>query len=128
MDVLRRTLSSILDSTFSIERYAEIKTSCMLEDRRISRKPKSVKSAKIELGEDVASDVNEDLRQELQEWRTERYKADNVPAYTIIHQSTLLEIASRIPKTRESLLEIKGFGKAKYAKYGEEILAITSRY
>ena len=128
LDVLRRTLSSILDSTFSIERYAKIKTSCMLEDRRISRKPKSVKSAKIELGEDVASDVNEDLRQELQEWRTERYKADNVPAYTIIHQSTLLEIASRIPKTRESLLEIKGLGKAKYAKYGEEILAITSRY
>ena len=78
--------------------------------------------------ESVESAVNDDLRAELQEWRTERYKEANLPAYTIIHQSTLLEIAAVIPKTREELLQIKGFGKAKYEKYGAEILEITSRY
>ena len=128
LDILRRTLSSISEGTFSIEKYAEIKTSCVLEDRKISRKSKVIKTNKMDDDVDVDSDINEDLRQELQEWRTERYKADNVPAYTIMHQSTLLEIASQIPQNRESLLAIKGFGKAKYDKYGEEILAITAKY
>ena len=39
-----------------------------------------------------------------------------------------MEIASLIPKTKAELLAIKGFGKAKYEKYGEEILEITSGY
>lgn len=45
-----------------------------------------------------------------------------------MHQSTLMDIASMIPKTKEELLSIKGFGKAKYEKYGEDILKITSEY
>ena len=55
----------------------------------------------------------------------QRFKRDNVPAYTIMHQSTLMDIAALVPKTKEELLKIKGFGEVKYAKYGEEILEIT---
>ena len=33
-----------------------------------------------------------------------------------------------IPKTKKELLSIKGFGEAKYQKYGEEILKITADY
>lgn len=62
------------------------------------------------------------------QWRMDRFKKDNVPAYTIMHQSTLMAIASIIPHTKEQLLAIKGFGEATYKKYGEEILAITSEY
>ena len=58
----------------------------------------------------------------------ERFKADNVPAYTIMHQSTLMDIASFVPKTKEELLAIKGFGEAKYKKYGEDILRITAEF
>ena len=68
------------------------------------------------------------MRERLQQWRTERFKADNVPAYTIMHQSTLLEIASRIPRSMAELLSIKGLGKAKCQKYGEEILKITAEF
>ena len=45
-----------------------------------------------------------------------------------MHQSTLLEIASLVPKTMSELMAIKGFGKAKCEKYGAEILKITSEY
>jgi ATP-dependent DNA helicase RecQ len=68
------------------------------------------------------------LKERLQEWRTERFKKDNVPAFMIMHQSTLMDIASFIPKTKEELLKIKGFSKAKYEKYGEDILHITSGF
>ena len=128
LDIVLRTLQAILAGDFSVQRYGEIKTSCVLEQRSIKRRTKSSKIVKSESAVEENMEVNEDLRIELQEWRTERYKADNLPAYTIMHQSTLLEIAALVPKTRESLLAIKGFGKAKFDKYGAEILEITAKY
>ena len=128
LDIRLRTLRAILQDDFSVERYGEIKTACLLEERSIKRRTKAEKIEKSEREADADMAINEDLRMELQEWRTERYKRDNLPAYTIIHQSTLLEIAALVPNTPDELLSIKGFGKAKFDKYGEEILEITARY
>ena len=128
LEILLRTLKSILDGEFSVEHCVRIKAQCLLTDRSSRRKQRERKTTQSEPAEHIESTVNEELRAELQEWRTARYKADNIPAYTIIHQSTLIEIASIIPKTQEDLLKIKGFGKAKFAKYGAEILEITSKY
>jgi DNA helicase-2/ATP-dependent DNA helicase PcrA len=72
--------------------------------------------------------VNEELRARLQEWRTARFKKDNVPAFKIMHQSTLMAIATHIPKTKSELLRIKGFGEESFKKYGEDILAITAEF
>ena len=72
--------------------------------------------------------VNEALREKLQEWRTAQFKKDNVPAYRIMHQSTLMTIASVIPHTKSELMRIKGFGEESFRKYGEDILAITSEF
>lgn len=126
LDILCRSLKAVLAGEFSVERYGQIKTSCLLDERKSAAGKKGRKLVKIEGAEEAT--VNEELRAELQEWRAERFKADNVPAYTIMHQSTLLEIASLVPKTREALLSIKGFGKAKFEKYGPAILEITAKY
>ena len=131
LDILCRALKAILAGEFSVERYGQIKTACLLEERKAAGGRKGRKLIRIENadGDSAGSrTVNEELRAELQAWRTERFKADNVPAYTIMHQSTLLDIATYVPKTREALLAINGFGKAKYEKYGEAILEITSKY
>ena len=72
--------------------------------------------------------VNEDLKDRLITWRAEQYKAANVRAYMVMHQRTLLEIATKIPKTKDELLAIYGFGEAKWEKYGQQILLITSEY
>ena len=72
--------------------------------------------------------VNEDLKDRLITWRAEQYKAANVRAYMVMHQRTLLEIATKIPKTKDELLAIYGFGEAKWEKYGQQILQITSEY
>ncbi len=124
LDILCQTFESIIAAGFSIEKYGKIRTECQLEDRTKARK----RLRKIIRSADTPSTVNEELREKLQEWRTERFKADNVPAYTIMHQSTLIEIASLVPKTMTGLLSIKGFGKAKCEKYGQQILEITSKY
>ena len=135
-NVLCCSLRAILNGEFSVEQYGDIKSQCFLDAR--ATRSKSIKSRKRVDNDDVITSMIENavsmdadienLRAQLQEWRTERYKADNVPAYTILHQSTLLEIATLVPKTREELLNIKGFGRAKLEKYGDEILAITSKF
>lgn len=125
LDILCRTLELIQAYGFVAENYNRIKTDCVLEDRSRTR---TRKLKKIERQTDEPGTVNEQLRERLQEWRMQRFKKDNVPAYTIMHQSTLMDIAALVPKTKAELLRIKGFGDAKFAKYGEEILEITKEF
>ncbi len=122
LEIACRTMHMIIDMGFSTEEYSKIRTEALLEDRKKPASKKKLK--KIVRKEGEAGIVDDKVREKLMEWRTARFKADNVPAYTIMHQSTLLEIASIVPKTKEELLSIKGFGKAKFEKYGDEILSI----
>jgi DNA helicase II / ATP-dependent DNA helicase PcrA len=59
----------------------------------------------------------------LKEWRLERAKADEVPAYVVFHNSTLAEVAARRPKTLRELATIQGVGPAKLERYGVDVLA-----
>lgn len=125
LDVSCGAMELIRTGAFTSEALSRLRTECMLKDRSV-RTVRKLK--KIERPHGEPGIVNEELREKLQQWRSERFKADNVPAYTIMHQSTLMEIASLIPKTEEQLLSIKGFGKKSFEKYGSEILEITSEY
>jgi DNA helicase-2/ATP-dependent DNA helicase PcrA len=60
----------------------------------------------------------------LKAWRRERAKADGVPAYVVLHDSTLAEIAARAPGSLFELGRIKGMGPTKLERYGDEILAV----
>ena len=124
LDIKCRGIESVsLSGEFVVADYNRIKTESNLEDRKFTRK-----SARMRKLEGTSATVNEELRERLQQWRAERFKQDNIPAYMIMHQSTLLSIASLVPQTKKDLLSIKGFGEASFKKYGEEILAITAEF
>src|SRR2546421_8449840 len=59
----------------------------------------------------------------LKQWRLERSKADEVPAYVVFHNSTLEQIAERGPSTLSELAAVPGVGPTKLERYGEEVLA-----
>ncbi|MFN2628075.1 MAG: ATP-dependent helicase [Gaiellaceae bacterium] len=59
----------------------------------------------------------------LRDWRLERAKADEVPAYVVFHNSTLAEIAERQPRTLTELARVPGVGPAKLERYGQDVLA-----
>jgi hypothetical protein len=122
LDISCRTLESIKAGDSSVETLCKIRTECLLEERT------STARRRLKKLESSGGVVNEELRERLQQWRMERFKKDNVPAYTIMHQTTLMTIASLVPKTKKELIAIKGFGDAKYKKYGEEILAICNEF
>lgn len=73
----------------------------------------------------VESAIDQAIFDALKDWRTERSKAENMPAYIIAHDTLLELIATRKPQTESQLLAINGMGPAKLAKYGPDILRIT---
>ncbi len=60
----------------------------------------------------------------LKAWRLERSRADNVPAYIVFNNTTLIELAHRRPTTDKELLATPGIGPAKLTAYGESLKEI----
>jgi DNA helicase-2/ATP-dependent DNA helicase PcrA len=60
---------------------------------------------------------------ELRAWRTERSKADGVPAYVVLSDAHLRGIALARPGDAAALAACDGIGPTKLDRYGDEILA-----
>jgi ATP-dependent DNA helicase RecQ len=63
---------------------------------------------------------------ELKAWRTRRAREDGVPAYVVLHDATLHELAARRPGSASELAGVKGLGPAKLARYGGELLDVLA--
>jgi ATP-dependent DNA helicase RecQ len=72
-----------------------------------------------------ASPQQEALFQALREWRRGVAREHGVPAYTVLHDSTLREIARRQPGNTEALGKISGIGETRLGRYGEAILDLV---
>jgi len=59
----------------------------------------------------------------LRSWRRERARRDGLPPYVIAHDRSLRLVAREAPTTADALAAITGFGPAKAARYGTEVIA-----
>ncbi|MCK4729700.1 MAG: UvrD-helicase domain-containing protein [Candidatus Aenigmarchaeota archaeon] len=62
----------------------------------------------------------------LKNWRKEISKQSEIPAYCVMHDSTLMEILTKMPGSSSELQEIRGLGPVKITKYGDQILEIIN--
>jgi ATP-dependent DNA helicase RecQ len=62
----------------------------------------------------------------LRAWRSEVARKRGVPAYVVLHDSTIDGIASARPTTPEQLRDIPGIGDKKLERYGRELIALIS--
>ena len=60
------------------------------------------------------------------EWRLTPARSDGVPAYVVATDALLQEIVDQRPATLPALRRIKGMGPSRLARYGEELLEITT--
>jgi ATP-dependent DNA helicase RecQ len=74
------------------------------------------------------SDVDLNLREFLREWRRETAKEQNVPAFVVMHDTTLDEICRVRPGSIGGLLQISGIGERKAELYGRQILDALKRF
>lgn len=68
------------------------------------------------------------LREYLREWRRTTAKEQGMPAYVVLHDSSLDEICRLQPDSVRELLNITGIGERKADLYGQAILAALRRY
>jgi ATP-dependent DNA helicase RecQ len=69
-----------------------------------------------------------DLYAELKDLRKTIADSSNVPAYIILGDSTLIEIAAYLPLTLDDMRKISGFGDVKIQRYGQEFLELVKDY
>ena len=62
----------------------------------------------------------------LRAWRLERSRDDGVPAYVVLSNATVAEIATAQPRNARELSRVSGIGPTKLERYGEDILKIVN--
>jgi ATP-dependent DNA helicase RecQ len=86
----------------------------MLSSERASERPR-VRDA-------VPTEADPMLAEYLREWRRNMARENKVPAYIILHDSTLEELCRRRPANFAELKQVPGIGEKKADVYGAEIL------
>jgi ATP-dependent DNA helicase RecQ len=62
----------------------------------------------------------------LRAWRSEIARKRGVPAYVVLHDTTIDGIASARPTNLGQLRAIPGIGDKKLEHYGDELLALVA--
>ena len=73
-----------------------------------------------------ARQSDEELFESLKAWRITEARAHGKPAYTVLTDRTLKELASSRPQRIEDLAKVYGIGPAKLDSYGQEILGVVA--
>ncbi len=64
------------------------------------------------------------LLERLKQWRLAESRAQSVPAFVILHDSTLTELARQRPRSHDALAAIPGIGGRKLERYGDALLGV----
>jgi ATP-dependent DNA helicase RecQ len=94
----------------------------MTPEAAVSRK-RAVKAVGAAVRESAADPA---VAEALRAWRRKLAKELAVPAYVILHDSTLDEIAARAPRSIAALCEISGIGEKKAERFGSGILSVIA--
>jgi ATP-dependent DNA helicase RecQ len=64
------------------------------------------------------------LLERLKAWRLAEARTQAVPAYVILHDATLAELARRRPRAIGDLAGVPGIGARKLERYGDALLQV----
>ncbi len=73
----------------------------------------------------VAAPPDDELAEALRAWRRQRAADDGVPAYVVLADAHLDDIARRRPTSADELIACHGIGPARLDRYGDDILALV---
>lgn len=72
--------------------------------------------------------ATERLREHLRAWRRSAAEKRGIPAFTVMHDSTLDELCLVQPDSLAAIRGIRGFGPRKTEQYGNEILTVVKQF
>lgn len=91
-------------------------------------KQESKKERKQKRNVEAGNSVYAPMLEKLKKLRREMAIKENVPAYVIFSDATLIDMCKKMPESEEEFLEVSGVGNAKLAKYGEAFLKIIKQF
>jgi ATP-dependent DNA helicase RecQ len=91
-----------------------------------ARKGKSALAGRRSGSASVLAEADAPLFDALRAWRADLAREQGVPAYVILHDKTLRELATRRPARLAELLDVPGIGQAKVDRYGEALLRLMA--
>ena len=68
------------------------------------------------------------LFEKLRSMRMDLARAENVPPYMVMHDSTLKHIAKAKPTTKEEMIRVEGIGEKKLEQYGVYFLKVIQNH
>jgi ATP-dependent DNA helicase RecQ len=74
------------------------------------------------------AEIDPQLREYLREWRRVAAKEQGVPAYVVMHDTSLDELCRKRPSSVGQLLDVSGFGERKSELYGQQIFDAFQRF
>ena len=113
-----------LSKHFSTSKYLALRAEAVLEKSTNQAKAKKVKKQR----EAVTETDHPLLFEQLRQLRMDISTANNLIPYQVFNQDSLFEMCAYFPKTLTELRKVKGMGKVRVEKYGEQILAIILQY
>lgn len=69
-----------------------------------------------------------DIYKELKSFRLGKSREEKIKPYYIFNDNQLKNLISTMPKNKEELRKVSGFGEAKVNKYGDDILKIMEKH
>ena len=129
VELKRACLQQADKSGFSVERHLKAKTDYRLAQDQAQSRPGKGRGKSLANPEVVyAGNRHPHLVAMLVQWRLETCRELGIPAFAIMKQKTLLEVADRLPKDEKSLIAVPGVGKQKVRRFGQDILRVIGIY
>ncbi len=97
--------------------------------RRIVERVKESGARRSRVAAPISTEgVDADLLAALKAWRLDEARTQSVPAYVILHDSTLIELARNRPADSDELADIAGFGSRKIERYGDTLVRLIAGF
>jgi ATP-dependent DNA helicase RecQ len=100
---------------------------------RLPRKPESradsrTSSRHLEAGQQPFEPISDELFEKLRAVRREIARERNVPAFIVLGDAALKDMAKKRPKNLKDLLGVFGIGENKQQQFGEAFLQVIRDY
>ena len=109
------------------EKYEQYK----INNNKSDNSPNIISTRELEESNmvDAAVSVEDmDIFKELKVYRLNKSREENIKPYFIYNDNQLKDLISKMPRKKEELQAVVGFGEAKINKYGDDILKIVGKY
>ena len=77
---------------------------------------------------ETAEAADPELMEYLREWRLRVSRERNLPAFMILTDATLRDLAARRPQSLKELIGVTGIGERKLQEYGSALLEVLERF